>query len=88
MLAITTSANSALGRQELDALLVRYDRHPEGSAKNRLAMQIDAVAHQKYATVSRLYWHTKETNYRARALYDKYNRHSGFLRYVVDNHDA
>ncbi|MEP6491911.1 MAG: GNAT family N-acetyltransferase [bacterium] len=33
---------------------------------------------------SRLYWHTKETNYRARGLYDKYTRHSGFLRYVVE----
>ena len=33
---------------------------------------------------SRLYWHTKEDNYRARALYDKYNRQSGFLRYVVE----
>jgi GNAT superfamily N-acetyltransferase len=33
---------------------------------------------------SRLYWHTKETNYRARGLYDKYTRHSGFLRYVID----
>jgi GNAT superfamily N-acetyltransferase len=34
---------------------------------------------------SRLYWSTRETNYRARGLYDKYNKHSGFLRYVVDN---
>lgn len=33
---------------------------------------------------SRLYWHTKENNYRARGLYDKYNRHSGFLRYVIE----
>ena len=34
---------------------------------------------------SRLYWNTKENNYRARGLYDKYPPHSGFLRYVVDN---
>jgi GNAT superfamily N-acetyltransferase len=33
---------------------------------------------------SRLYWHTKEDNYRARGLYDKYNRQSGFLRYVIE----
>ena len=33
---------------------------------------------------SRLYWHTKDTNYRARGLYDKYTPHSGFLRYVID----
>ena len=34
---------------------------------------------------SRLYWNTKETNYRARGLYDKYTAHSGFLRYVMSN---
>ncbi len=33
---------------------------------------------------SRLYWNTKENNYRARGLYDKYTPHSGFLRYVVN----
>ncbi len=30
---------------------------------------------------SALYWNTRETNYRARALYDKYTPHSGFLVY-------
>jgi GNAT superfamily N-acetyltransferase len=34
---------------------------------------------------SRLYWNTKENNYRARGLYDKYTPHSGFVRYVVFN---
>ena len=34
---------------------------------------------------SRLYWHTRENNYRARGLYDKYTPHSGFLRYVINN---
>src|SRR5579862_2871239 len=29
---------------------------------------------------ARLYWHTRETNYRARGLYDKFTPHSGFLR--------
>lgn len=37
---------------------------------------------------SRLYWNTRENNYRARGLYDKYTPHSGFLRYVIDNPDA
>lgn len=37
---------------------------------------------------SRLYWHTRETNYRARALYDKYGPHSGFLKYAVDRVDV
>ncbi len=36
---------------------------------------------------SRLYWHTKENNYRARGLYDKYTPHSGFVRYVMLNPD-
>ncbi len=34
---------------------------------------------------SRVYWQTKENNYRARGLYDKYTPHSGFVRYVVKN---
>ena len=37
---------------------------------------------------SRLYWNTKENNYRARGLYDKYTPHSGFLRYVINNKQA
>lgn len=37
---------------------------------------------------SRLYWHTRENNYRARGFYDKYAPHSGFVRYVVANPDA
>jgi GNAT superfamily N-acetyltransferase len=32
-----------------------------------------------------LYWQTKENNYRARALYDSYTPHSGFVRYVLKN---
>jgi GNAT superfamily N-acetyltransferase len=34
---------------------------------------------------ARLYWHTKENNYRARGLYDTFTPHSGFLRYVIKN---
>ncbi len=34
---------------------------------------------------SSLYWNTRENNYRARGLYDKYTPHSGFLRYVIRN---
>ena len=43
---------------QLDSLFERYDREPEGPARDLLAAHIDAAAHQKYATVSRLYWHT------------------------------
>jgi GNAT superfamily N-acetyltransferase len=42
------------------------------------------VAECKARNWSRLYWNTKETNYRARGLYDKYTAHSGFLRYVIN----
>ena len=43
------------------------------------------VAEMKAQGWSRLYWNTKENNYRARGLYDKSTPHSGFLRYVVNN---
>jgi GNAT superfamily N-acetyltransferase len=42
------------------------------------------IAEGKARGWSRLYWHTKETNYRARGLYDQFTAHSGFLRYVID----
>lgn len=51
-------ADSAAAPKELEALFARYDGQPDGSVKDRLASQIDRVAHQKYATVSRLYWYT------------------------------
>jgi hypothetical protein len=59
LVALTTPlpASSANGRAELDSLLVRYQREADGPVKDRLAARIDAIAHQKYATVSRLYWH-------------------------------
>jgi GNAT superfamily N-acetyltransferase len=43
------------------------------------------VAEMKVQGWSRLYWNTKENNYRARGLYDKYTPHSGFVRYVINN---
>ncbi len=33
----------------------------------------------------RVYWHTRENNYKARALYDKFTSQNDFLRYVVEN---
>jgi GNAT superfamily N-acetyltransferase len=42
------------------------------------------LAEMKAQNWSRLYWNTKENNYRARGLYDKYTPHSGFLKYVVN----
>ena len=46
------------------------------------------VAEMKARKWSRLYWSTRENNYRARALYDRYTPHSGFLRYVINNPEA
>ena len=46
------------------------------------------VAEMKRQNWSRLYWNTRENNYRARGLYDKYTPHSGFLRYVINNTTA
>jgi len=46
------------------------------------------VAQMQEQGWSRLYWNTRENNYRARGLYDKYTPHSGFLRYVVNNPKA
>jgi hypothetical protein len=58
LLMTSVSAGSLHEHEALGALFGRYDREPEGPAKDRLAARIDALAHQKYATVSRLYWHT------------------------------
>ena len=46
------------------------------------------VAEMNSQNWSRLYWNTRENNYRALGLYDKYTPHSGFLRYVIDNATA
>jgi hypothetical protein len=57
-LTVSLLADGAPAPNELQALFARYDRESDGQAREALAAQIDAVAHQKYATVSRLYWHT------------------------------
>jgi GNAT superfamily N-acetyltransferase len=43
------------------------------------------LAEMKARDWARVYWNTRENNYRARGLYDKYVPHSGFVRYVVAN---
>lgn len=52
------AALRAKGPRALDELLARYDRLHAERAREALARTIDAVAGQRYATVSRLYWHT------------------------------
>jgi len=66
----------------LEDLYVDPAMRAEGAGK----LLIDwLLAEMKARNWSRLYWNTRENNYRARALYDKYTPHSGFLRYVVAN---
>ena len=69
IVALTTSipAVSLTEREELDALMARYDLEPDGPVKESLGLRIDATAHQKYATVSRLYWHTDLASAKAAA---------------------
>jgi hypothetical protein len=53
--AIADGARSPLA---LDAMLARWDRTPAGPERDRLALAIDAVAGQRHATASRLFWYT------------------------------
>jgi hypothetical protein len=63
------AASDAVGEAEFERLLALYDTLPFGLAKDQLGDRIDAVAGQRYATVSRLYWHRdlEEAKARARA---------------------
>src|SRR5689334_24710672 len=42
---------------ELASLLAKYDAMKPGADRDKLALDIDHVAGQRYATVSRLYWY-------------------------------
>jgi ribosomal protein S18 acetylase RimI-like enzyme len=68
----------------LQDLFVDPDCRAAGVGKAMIDWLLAEMAIQKW---SRVYWHTRETNYRARGLYDKYTPHSGFLRYVILNSD-
>jgi hypothetical protein len=46
------------GPDALAPLLARYDRLAAGPERDALEREIDRVAGQRYAAVSRLYWHT------------------------------
>ena len=46
------------GPAGLRTLLKQYDATPPGPARDALALDVDQVAAQRYATVSRLYWFT------------------------------
>lgn len=69
VVAVTSSspAGSVTEGEELETLLARHDREPDGPVRDGLAARIDAIAHQKYATVSRLHWHTDLASAKAAA---------------------
>ena len=68
----------------LQDLFVDPEERAQGVGKQLIDWLVAEMGRRGW---SRLYWNTKENNYRARGLYDKYTPHSGFLRYVV-NHPA
>ncbi len=57
----------AVGPTALDSLLAAYDKLPPGAERDELAAQIDTVAAQKHATVSRMYWYTDLASAKAAA---------------------
>src|SRR5262249_27565852 len=56
----------------LQDLFVDPDNRAGGVGKQLIDWLVAEMATQGW---SRLYWHTRETNYRARGLYDKYTPH-------------
>lgn len=49
----------ARGPAGLAEILATYDAAPAGAEKDALALAVDRVAGQRYATTSRLYWYTE-----------------------------
>jgi hypothetical protein len=73
LVTLTTSlrADNQTGRGELDTLLAQYDGETDESVRDTLAARIDTIAHQKYATVSRLYWYVNIEAAKAAAREEK-----------------
>jgi GNAT superfamily N-acetyltransferase len=65
----------------LQDLFVDPEIRGEGVGARLIDWLVDEAKRNRW---SRLYWNTRENNYRARALYDRYTPHSGFVRYVID----
>jgi len=66
----------------LGDLFVDPARRAGGVGERLIAWLRDEM---KKAGWTRLYWHTRLNNYRARGLYDTYTPHSDFVRYTVYN---
>lgn len=59
------------GPAALAVLLARFDKMPAGAERDALGLLIDRVAGQRYATVSRMYWHTDLSEAKAAAKQTK-----------------
>lgn len=66
----------------LEDLFVSPDCRAQGVGQ---AMIDWLVLQMKGNAWSRIYWNTKENNYRARGLYDKFTPRDPFVRYVIKN---
>ena len=64
----------------LEDMFVDPASRAQGVGKACIDWLLAESARQGWA---RLYWHTRETNYRARGLYDKYGERSDYVRYAV-----
>jgi hypothetical protein len=62
------AAPASRSRAAFDSLLAAFDAAPAGADRNALAAAIDRAGAQRYAAVSRLYWHTDLDAARADAL--------------------
>lgn len=56
-IADTDTQAQVLAEPSLDTLLAQWER-AHGAERERLAELVDRAAHQRYATISRLYWYT------------------------------
>jgi GNAT superfamily N-acetyltransferase len=64
----------------LEDLFVEHSLRGDGVGEAMIQELIDKMKANGWA---RIYWNTKENNYRARGLYDKFARVDGFVRYVI-----
>jgi len=64
----------------LEDLYVDPDARARGVGRQLIDWLVAAMPLEGW---SRLYWLTKENNYRARGLYDKVTPRDAFVRYVV-----
>jgi GNAT superfamily N-acetyltransferase len=64
----------------LEDLFVRPDARAGGTGR---ALIQAVLARASELGCEHVYWHTREDNARARALYDSFNQADGFVRYVV-----